>query len=926
MGARVSLLPEWLQVLHTTGIFDHHRVGFIVFLVQIGVVCACLVLLGLALVVLERVLHKGSLRACSRVAWVAGFVGFVCAAVIVSLSGIVVARLCFGFGYVNYLNLQDDRAARYYTFASMVDPSFRRPIEEMVRLFDAGKTESFGIGAISQAVSRSRDPDLSATFAAVLERSGDVVGALQYYEFAARARPTASAFVGIARCEASLGNTERAAGSAFSALALVPAKAEQAEAYRIQSQTEQDRGRLEKALSYAELAVEADPESTKCLLRRANASWALGLGDAALSDVTAAIGFHRTLPEAYSIVGRIYAARGSQALAVEAFRRAVYYDNTDVASFVTAETLGSRADADLSRIAATLPVEILLSRDQIMLSVGETASVQVEYRIADPKQAESIKVATLTPFGFGVVADQEIGPEETANRSQKRSVTVHLRAMRDNGVNLGKPWKIIVVAYDSHSGAFASRALTVSVAPPPDEEGRILYVVTEDLEQSGDFPHSDNTPDINDISRNEIKVDLVEKPALADRIAQEYGIRWTHMVDVGSVVLRLRWLESLLSGTAWGELWGQVRSRLAQSFGAGHDVQLHLHAYNDPGNRLTRIYYDRTADALLFRDNEVRVAGADGRHGAWSRNYDSLGTPSDAETLSGSVSRGLREIGDAIGVDPSTRVLAFRAGEYEFGDEGVPSRRSITALQQNGILVDSDAAVGLPSEKGFIFHRRVGDNVYFSDVDSIWRTASQLSQIGLLEVLPIPTRTASNYVTPIDHGSQVAHSYDLCMSNGRVKSGVFILVEMYHIGNTNSGGVWDNLDPQYGDWAKMARHFAFVRSRCPRAEPVGLGEAATIYLRRYTPDLVPLIIGPPDVSNGTYDYRVEFLGDDILVDDKHPHFVAIRPPAVLERGTSKIELLHGEHLVGSWVGVEGNRDLQFTATNRSGYTLRVYAR
>ena len=64
-------------------------------------------------------------------------------------------------------------------------------------------------------------------------------------------------------------------------------------------------------------------------------------------------------------------------------------------------------------------------------------------------------------------------------------------------------------------------------------------------------------------------------------------------------------------------------------------------------------------------------------------------------------------------------------------------------------------------------------------------------------------------------GYKIQFNYNACIKNGAIESGIFIIMEMYHIGNTNHSKQWNNTDASYGDWSLMNEQFSMIKKTCP---------------------------------------------------------------------------------------------------------------
>ena len=687
-------------------------------------------------------------------------------------------------------------------------------------------------------------------------------------------------------------------------------------------------GRFDEADAMTDAVISSETVRRDDYLLKGRIRQALGDPDGALNRFSAATALSPTFADAYFEAAKIHYARHDVVPARMALEKTLYYDNTQAPAFVMLALINDDR---------RLPLEAIRSRNAdgeagaddvppISLVKGETRVVDVT--LTGLPHPSRCRIGLLEPYGFGIrstlVRSEMIGSPDGQTTI---SLAIRLTGVRDDSINLGRPWPLTIVAADLDSGAYVTARRFVSVEDRPGEEGRILFVMTEDLEQTGDFPHVDDTPEVMDNDADEIRIDFIDKPAFADALANEFGVKWSHMVDVGSAILRLQWLRDGAYGGAWNDLWDRMAAYLERTVSAGHDVQLHIHGYNIPGNRLFRQFFDTEQDRVMFTGNRSRVANADGHHGAGAANYERLGNRDDVESRWGSIGRGVRELEGLLHEShPAYATTFFRAGEYEFGQSGTDTTRSIVALRASGILADSSAVSGSPFRRDFKFFRRAGRNVYFSRPDRIQERALSLQDIGILELLPVPRLHGHDYLGPTDEFRHVQYNYDLCMEGGRVRNDIFVLMEMYHLGNANHAHQWNRLDADYQDWKRMRDQWRRLRRECPRIEPVTATEAIRIWLDRYAPDVIARRGAERKLSDGVYQYEVELLGADIEVSDQRPHFVALQPPSYWMNRIDKIELLQYGSVVATWTGVTGCDHLEFRVTTLRGYSLKVYVK
>jgi hypothetical protein len=147
---------------------------------------------------------------------------------------------------------------------------------------------------------------------------------------------------------------------------------------------------------------------------------------------------------------------------------------------------------------------------------------------------------------------------------------------------------------------------------------------------------------------------------------------------------------------------------------------------------------------------------------------------------------------------------------------------------------------------------------------------------------------------------------------------------MYHIHNTNARYQWDDLSIGHEDWARMNKQFKYIKENCPKLEFVTISEAVKIYLDRYSPDIIALRTNEKKINDEQYMYDIKFLGSEIEVSEKRPHYVSVKPPSYFIGQIKKVELIHNDIVLRTWNDIQDYSDLNFTITGKEGYSLRVY--
>lgn len=328
-----------------------------------------------------------------------------------------------------------------------------------------------------------------------------------------------------------------------------------------------------------------------------------------------------------------------------------------------------------------------------------------------------------------------------------------------------------------------------------EKEGKIFFVLTEDNEQpKGDGRESALSP-------SKIEECLVYKLQLADEIANQYGVKWTHFMDIGSGLLLLKWAAEVSNNEEWIALYEKRKQALIQSYAKGNDIQLHIHSYHVPSSPNFRWQYDPIRNIIyqppLLKSKKIKKR----TFGGWAIQGNKIESRINSLTLG---KKALEELFEQY--IPEYKVVCFRAGGWDIGDNEIELRESFSALAKEGILLDSSLTKGAISQArwlsdyGLTFEvgAPIDKNIYKID--------------GIFELFPTQPRnlcwTSMQYISPLDNPAMVQDIYKgLLNKDGTIKPGFHFIVEMFHIHN-----IKNNSD----DFKQLDYHFKYLKERCPK--------------------------------------------------------------------------------------------------------------
>ncbi len=636
----------------------------------------------------------------------------------------------------------------------------------------------------------------------------------------------------------------------------------------------------------------------------------------ALTSFEKVIWIKKESPDAYIQMANIYRQMEQIEKCISCLEKAVYFDNVNSEAYVRLQFLKKFKRDPIESIHCDENIFIDSFSDTIHLDKNK--SINLDIRFQFPYSLENINIECIEPYGWGVLC--EWVATEISNNHQF-TARLKITGNRDNRINLGNLWTVNIVAYDQKTGSYNDHIVHVNVCD--QEPGQILFLITEDFECTEGPHQNDATPHRKDLSIQETDTDLIRKGSLADSLANGYHIKWSHIVDLGSAFIRLKWLADVSEDSGWQQIWSQIKTFHSHSLTRGNDIQLHIHAYNVPEAPNFSQQYDHETNHLIL---DTSTPFPDGHYGAWANTYKDLGYYDDPASRMGSISNGVRYYEDLLHeISPVYRVLFFRAGEWEFGLSEKEMRKSVIALRKNKIFAGSDAYEGNFGSRNFIFNKRIGDNVYFSSFSDIRKPARSLLDIGILQILPIPELHHFSHVRPVDPAESVIRTADLCIGeNGDVQPGVHLLVEMYHIDRINFGDrYWDSMNLDYRDWKRLKTHFKEIDENLKNVRFVTISEAVIEYLDYHAPDIIALRTNEHKIDDQTYSYEIKLIGKDIVIDEAHPHFLSIKPPSYFMESLDAVTLFHDNKRIKTWDNIQSYEDLEFIADSPSGYKLIV---
>ena len=544
----------------------------------------------------------------------------------------------------------------------------------------------------------------------------------------------------------------------------------------------------------------------------------------------------------------------------------------------------------------SLQAKISLENDR-SLTPSETTSIDVI-----PPPGTSGHVIVLAPYGVGVC------PVSRVHRfTDGEALKIQIEAHRPHRLNMEKPWElnVIVVSEDG----FSETHLPVSVTDP--EPGEIVAIITNDHELH-DF-RAWTQPEEADLL-------LVDKARLCEQIAEERSASWGHMIEASAIRL-LGWLGEAHHDATWTKVAQRYQNHLIDCVDRGHDLGLHIHAFYDPdGERFTHRYDPDSGD---LQAAPIHLFSSAGRRPFWHRAYPHVGSWDDPASKRGSLLRALGRV-ESLGRlgDPGFRVSLFRAGGYDIGKTASEKRASLFAVQNAGILADSNVV------KPRFYKNFSRKTLYLCSSDDPRSAAPELTEGWLPELIP-EYNVEGDFLANAEILNRYVDERILHFSpRGRIRSGVHVITSMSHTKfiNFRRGLESDNLDKGYGDWETIDAHLAHLNRRGVKV--VRIRDAIDAVVHDITPEPV-LVRGDEEITPGApTDSHVEIriplqvLGKGIPLDKGLPFLGVVHPPAWAAPHLESVEVFCGDQLLAHRT-TPGFSPLRFPLSGDQPFELRL---
>lgn len=539
---------------------------------------------------------------------------------------------------------------------------------------------------------------------------------------------------------------------------------------------------------------------------------------------------------------------------------------------------------EITQKTTNLDIKLMLlgiPKKESTLKVGDNFKLVAYVKNNSPTSIENIRLKLIEPYGYGVVilSDEtyekyigELKPGEIKN------IGWNLKANRSNEVNFNKPWIVkVIVESDKHYGEGQ-----IPVTIIDHREGKIFYVITEDLEPIDSAGYVGKWGNRNGwLDPEEFNIQLVEKPQALNEIANKYGAKWTHFIAYPAIDGAKWVVDNLITDANYKKVWHDTLDRVISSMingiKGGHQYTLHPHMDYCPYLSWNYLSYNRRTNGFWANHN---------LHG-WAHSLSPLLKVDDMTTRIGAIAFYQGQLNKLYSTYYG-QPLTVRMGSFDFGEEREDSCLSTAALQNLGIYASSDA-------------RESQKKVYFADASDISKEAKNFNDIGIVE-LSVDESKVLLYDS-MDLKTLNERFYELYLKdekNGSIKPGVHIILGFTHAMFMMGDGEWQST--KGGHFAILNDHLKWVTEnyiKKGKLEFVTADEAIASYLDYYTPRPVAIYGKEEKINDKVFQYPLRILGKDIPFDKNHVQEVLASYPIQFIGQVKYIEIYDHNNLIAT---------------------------
>ncbi|WP_052210520.1 hypothetical protein [Thermoanaerobacter sp. YS13] len=520
-----------------------------------------------------------------------------------------------------------------------------------------------------------------------------------------------------------------------------------------------------------------------------------------------------------------------------------------------------------------------IQKGKNILKVGDNFKLIAYVKNTSTISINNIQLTLKEPYAYGVI----ITYGETYNKfidelkpGEIKRVEWKLKANRSDEVNFGKPWPVEVIAESDKYYAQSQIPITII----DDREGKIFYVMTEDLEPIDSAGYVVKWGNRNSwLDPQEFNIQLVEKPQTLNEIANKYGAKWTHFIAY-PVIDGAKWVaDNLVTNVDDKKIWHETLDRVIASMidgiKEGHQYILHPHMDYCPQLPWNYISYDLKTNGFWANHN---------LHG-WAHSLLPILKVNDIDTRMGAIAFYQGQLNKLYGTYYG-QPMTLRMGSFDFGEKGKDTQLSTTALQSLGIYASSDA-------------RESQKKIYFADASDINKEANNFNDIGMVELSVNESKILSyNSMNLQMLNSRFRTLFLEDEKNGKIKPGVHLILgfthAMFMMGDSN----WESTIG--GHFTTLNDHLKWVTENYIKKGKVKFAtadEAVAAYLDYYTPRAIGIYGKEEKISDKVFQYPLRILGQDIPFDENHVQEVLASYPIQFLGHIKYIKIYNHNNLV-----------------------------
>ena len=579
------------------------------------------------------------------------------------------------------------------------------------------------------------------------------------------------------------------------------------------------------------------------------------------------------------------------------------------------------SNSNLSQFTVQEPFLITTNITGISYNALKNSSFKVNVTVsALHRNYTNLTLKPVEPYGYGVTCPIKEVLIPSLNESQNFSYVFTLNATRSNEVNLNQFW---VFGFNISNTTYSNQKdFLVNVTDP--SEGKIYYLLTEDLEYkspdlSGDYDDGDNY-----VEWNEIQIPMINKSKKIEEIAEIYNASWNHMLCVNCVYVAE---EGEKKGSSnWTGLYERLLNRITDSVAHGNQINPHIHM--DKGATDFSLYgkytWNNSYDAFFFNetgtDSFAHVLGNVGGY-----NYSEFNTSRTA-VLYDHIKL-IEKYGRLA--NPSFRTFFFRSGGYDVGITSTDEYKTIQAFKKVKILADTDDPCNGATDARA--GRAYGENEYFTKTNDLNSNTNSLNSIGVLEMsmTPSPQKIGYDRENTVSLNTKVNKGWTYFSSNEIVNSGVHFIVGFTHTIYMSGDAGWNDLTG--GNFSKLQEHLNNISQTYPKIIIGKSTDAVLDYYDYYYPEPLAIRWTEYDIlTNSKYNqtsrYDIRILGHDIPVDANHTFNLSVKYPAYFENHVRKVKL-YKDNILQNTYNMTSNDyypDINFTFNSwRGNWTMEV---